>query len=144
MPCFRPILASVLGIALPYVMLISAVQAKINYGLWAITVQTSMEGIPVELPTETIRKCIRSDDLTPGNNKNRAGCKPVKIKRKGDTINWAVSCNKDGHTLKGSGKITYKGNSMKGGGQFHAGGKGLPNMKMKLLYKGKRLGDCRD
>ena len=135
-------LGLVLGVALTYISATMAAQAEIKYGLWAITIQTQMEAMPIEIPAETIKKCIREGDLTPGSNKNEAGCKPLKVKRKGDSVSWEVSCAKDDHTLSGSGKISYSGDRLKGEGQFKAGGKGLPNMKMKLAYSGKRLGDC--
>lgn len=141
---FRHYISLALGIALLYATAATAAQAKIKYGLWAITIQTQMDAMPMEIPAETIKKCIREGDLTPGSNKNKAGCKPVKVKRKGDSVSWTVSCDKDDHTLSGSGKITYSGNKMKGEGQFQAGGKDLPDMKMKLVYTGKRVGKCRN
>ena len=139
---FRHSIRLLLGIVFAYGAAAMAAQAEIKYGLWAITIQSQMEAMPIEIPAETIKKCISKDDLTPGSNQNEAGCKPLKVKRKGDSISWEVSCDKDEHTLKGKGKITYSGDRMKGEGEFQAGGKGLPNMKMKLVYSGKRLGEC--
>ena len=139
---FRYYITMLLGVALLYATAATAVQARIKYGLWAITVQTKMEAMPTEIPSETIKKCIRKDDLTPGSNEIKDGCKAPKIARKGDTVSWNISCDKDDHTMSGSGKITYSGDSLKGEGQFKAGGKGLPSMKMTLVYTGKRLGEC--
>jgi len=118
-------------------------QARINYGLWEITIKVQMAGTPVDTPQETIQKCISRKDLTPGSNSDKEGCDKDKVVRKGDTVNWTVSCAKDKHTMKGSGIVVYSGDSMTGNAQFQAGGKGMASMKMKLQYKGQRIGKCK-
>lgn len=119
------------------------VHARIKYGLWQITVEVIMDGTPVDAPAETFEKCITRNNLTPGDNKDKQGCEKDKVTRKGDTVNWTVSCARDKHTMTGSGVVTYSGNSMTGNAQFQAGGHGLATMNMKLNYKGKRLGRCK-
>ena len=121
----------------------SNAQARINYGLWEITINVQLDGTPVDTPHETIQKCISRDDLTPGNNQDKEGCASDKVTRKGDTVNWTVSCSKDKHTMNGTGLVVYSGDTMTGHAQFQAGGKGMATMKMKLQYKGKRLGRCK-
>jgi len=101
-----------------------------------------MDGMPVDTPQETFQKCISRKDLTPGNNKDKEGCDKDKVTRKKDNVNWTVSCARDNHTMTGNGLVVYSGNTMTGNAQFQVGGKGLATMKMKLQYKGKRLGKC--
>ena len=136
-------LISLCCIAMGFVFMVGNAQARIKYGLWEITVQVQMDGAPVDAPQEKIRKCISRKDLTPGNNQDKEGCDKGKVTRKGDTVNWTVSCSKDDHTMTGNGLVVYSGNTMTGNAQFQAGGKGLATMKMKLQYKGKRLGKCK-
>lgn len=102
-----------------------------------------MDSMPVDTPQEIFQKCISRDDLTPGNNKDKQGCDKDKVHRKGDSVNWTVSCAKDKHTMQGSGLVVYSGDTMTGHAQFQAGGKGMATMKMKLQYKGKRVGKCK-
>ncbi len=128
----------VLSVALP----LGAAEARINYGLWEITVKVQLDGTPVDNPEETFQKCITSTDLTPGNNADSEGCDKAKVTRKDDTINWTVSCAKDKHTMSGNGTVIYSGDTMTGNAQFQAGGKGMATMKMKLQYQGKRVGKC--
>lgn len=117
--------------------------ARINYGLWEITIKVQLDGTPVDNPEETFQKCISSNDLTPGNNADKEGCDKDKVTRKDDTINWSVKCSKDDHTMIGNGQVVYSGDNMVGNAQFQAGGKGMASMKMKLQYTGKRLGKCK-
>lgn len=130
-------------IGLGLFLLAGNAQARIKYGLWEITVSVQLDGTPVENPHETIQKCITSKDLTPGNKQDKEGCSKDKVTRKGDKVNWTVSCSKDKHTMTGNGLVVYSGNSMTGNAQFQAGGKGLATMKMQLQYKGRRLGKCK-
>lgn len=128
-----------LGLILP----VKSAWAKIKYGLWEINIQVQMDGTPVDNPQDTFQKCITRNDLTPGNNTDKEGCDKDKVIRKGDTVNWTVSCAKDKHTMKGNGLVVYSGDTMTGHAQFQAGGKGMATMKMKLQYKGRRIGKCK-
>ena len=130
-------------VGLGFFLLVGHAQARIEYGLWEITIEVQMDGIPVDAPQETIKKCISRNDLTPGNMQDKQGCDKDKVTRKGDTVNWVVSCAKDKHTMTGNGLMVYSGKSMTGNAQFQAGGKGLATMKMQLQYKGRRLGKCK-
>ena len=126
-------------IVLGLTLLSSQAQARIKYGLWQITVDVQLDGMPVDTPQETFKKCITRKDLTPGDNKDKEGCDKDKVTRKGDTVTWTVRCEKDKHTMKGGGQVVYKGKAMTGHAQFQAGGKGLATMNMRLQYSGKYL-----
>lgn len=136
-------LLSLCCICLVFILIPSQAQARIKYGLWEITIKMQMDGMPVDTPQQTFQKCISRKDLTPGNNEDKQGCDKDKVTRNKDTVNWTVSCSKDKHTMTGSGLVVYSGNTMAGHAQFQAGGKDLATMKMKLQYKGKRLGKCK-
>ncbi len=130
-------------ISLGFTFLLNDVQARIKYGLWEISIQVQMDAMPTDSPWEVIQKCISKKDLTPGNNNDKDGCEKNKVIRKGDTVNWTVSCAKEKHTMTGNGLVVYSDNTMTGHAQFQAGGEGLATMNMKLKYKGKRLGKCK-
>lgn len=117
--------------------------ARIKYGLWEITVTPVMDSSPVEDPASTIKQCITSKNLTPGDKKDQEGCKTYNVTRKGDTVSWTVNCTRDKHTMSGRGEVTYEKNKMSGHAQFQAGGKGLATMKMQLQYSGRYLGRCK-
>lgn len=129
----------IIFVALGLTLMSSQAQARIKYGLWQITVTAQMDGMPVDTPQETFEQCISRKNLTPGDNKDKEGCKDSKVNRKGDTVTWTVSCAKDNHTMKGNGVVVYNDKSMTGHAQFQAGGKGLATMKMRLEYQGKYL-----
>lgn len=141
--CVRRSLIGFCGLAMGMTLPVGAAQAGINYGLWEIIIQVQLDGMPVDHPQETIQKCITPKDLTPGNNDDKEGCAKDKVTVQGNTVNWTVSCSRDKHTMQGAGLIVYSGDTMTGNAQFQAGGKGLATMKMKLQYKGRRLGACK-
>ena len=128
-------LFSVCCVGLGLVFLLSDAQARIKYGLWEISIHAQMDVMPTESPQEVIQKCISKEDLTPGNTIDKDGCDQSKVTRKGDIVNWTVSCSRDEHSMTGNGLVVYSGNTLTGNAQFQAGGKGLVSMKMKLLYK---------
>ena len=130
-------------VCLSFMLLVSRAEARIKYGLWEINISVQMDGTPVDNPQETIQKCINSKDLTPGSHQDNDGCNQGDVVRKGDTVNWTVSCAKDNHTMTGNGLVVYSGDTLTGNAQFQAGGKGMATMKMKLYYKGKRVGKCK-
>lgn len=125
-----------------YGLTMATAEARVNYGLWEITVQAHATGIPTEIPPETFKKCISRRNLTPGQNADKKSCGKQVVKRDGDTVSWTVKCTKGGDTMTGGGKILYKEKSMSGDGFFEVGGKGMPTIKMQLRYSGKRLGRC--
>lgn len=130
-------------VVLGFSLMTDYAHARIRYGLWEIIVKVQMDSMPVDTPQETFKKCITRKNLTPGDNKDKQGCKKDKVTRKGDTVSWTVSCAKDKHTMTGNGVVVYSNRSMSGHAQFQAGGKGMATMKMKLQYKGKYLGRCK-
>ncbi|MDH5445743.1 MAG: DUF3617 domain-containing protein [Gammaproteobacteria bacterium] len=139
----KPFLLNAICIFIGFGLFTNTALAKIKYGMWEITVKVQMDGMPVDTPQEKIQKCITRKNLTPGDNNDKEGCDMDKVNRKGDTVSWTVNCARDKHTMKGTGVVVYSDNTMTGHAQFQAGGKGLATMKMKLQYKGKRLGKCK-
>ncbi len=85
-------------------------------GLWEITVNMTMPGVPMQLPPQVHTECMTKDNLIPtkGPVKNCSGCKIIDTTIKGDTVFWIEECSASDGTVRAEGKITYSGESLKG------------------------------
>lgn len=112
-------------------------------GLWEITVKMEIEGMPMEMPAQTIRQCIKKEDPVPkleeSDKEAVKDCKFTAKQIKGDTVSWKAECrDKEGvFTMKG--KITYHGNSFDGTEEYRENGA----LIMKGKLSGKWIGQCK-
>jgi len=81
--------------------------ADIKYGEWEIN--TVVQGLPLEVPTQTEHICLDRKHLVPG-EKQTHHCK-LNWKIQGNTVRWQVACENGG---KGQGQVIYNGNTMHG------------------------------
>lgn len=111
---------------------------SIREGLWQITTQTEMPGMPMKIPASTIKHCYTKDDVKDqkrviARDKN---CSVTDYKVTGNKVTWAMTCTGQsagtftGETIFSSDAYTST-MKMKSQGQ---------NMTMKM--KGKRIGAC--
>jgi hypothetical protein len=114
--------------------------AEFKEGLWEITTQVEMKGMP-PMPPTTIRQCITKKDPVPQTNDKNYDCKIIDQKISGDTVSYTVECKgKDGE-MKTSGKSTYTDTSMKGTATTVFKMEGH-EMEMESKTTGKYVGDC--
>jgi hypothetical protein len=111
---------------------LAAGQAKGD--LWETTSQPSMEGMPIKMPSNTMKVCAaREWKEPPGGQKN---CKNTNMKIEGAKVTWDVQCT--GPSMTGHGEIVRDGDSAYSGTIRFTGDQG--NMTIKL--SGKKLGEC--
>lgn len=118
-----------------------------NDGLWEITVDMNMPGMPAMQP-RTIRQCMTQKDLKdprsamagkPGHAQQNQ-CKTVDYKQNGNTVTWKVECG-GAHPMTGTGSATYNGDSYTGVNHLKMN-EGGQAMEMTMNYSGKRVGAC--
>jgi hypothetical protein len=104
---------------------------RIKYGEWEIHV--TVQGLPMEVPSQTERICLDKEHLVPG-KKQSHNCN-LKWKIQGTTVSWNISC-KNGAT--GTGRVVYNGDTMQGSSDMS-----MPSAHMNLHSKisGKRIAD---
>ena len=93
-----------------------SVFADINMkeGLWEITTQMEMPGMPMQLPPQIRNKCITKKDMVPQKTEPDQNCKWLKKDIKGDTVVWKAVCQTDEGPVEFNGKVTYKGKTFDG------------------------------
>ncbi len=116
---------------------------NINTGLWEITVETEMVGMPdmpkMNVPPQTHRQCLSKEDLVPQSKEASKECKITDVSESGDTISWKIICSGKNGSMEGTGEITYNGDSLEGFMNMDIKG---TDMKIRNKMKGHRIGEC--
>ena len=81
-----------------------------NEGDWEVTMTTTMQGMPFQMPPQTykMKQCITKDDMAPV-DKNKKDCVMTDQSISGNTYSWKVICEDAKARTEGDGKITYSG-----------------------------------
>lgn len=113
---------------------------NINPGLWEITTETEMVGMPgMKVPPQTHTQCLSQEGMVPQSKEASKECKITDVSESGDTISWKIICSGKNGSMEGTGEITYNGDSLEGFMDMVIKG---ANMKIKNKIKGHRIGEC--
>lgn len=124
----------------------AAAQPNARDGLWEITTQVEMAGMPGGMSPQTMQRCYGAKDFQDPAAMNRgmekgSRCETSDYRLQGNTATWKIVCT--GETpMTGSGTATYGGTAftmtskmaMTHGGQ---------TMNMTTTSNGKHLGPCK-
>ncbi len=129
--------------AVSFVMTASAVFAQLKDGLWEITTQVQIKGVPQQMPPATFRQCLDKNDPVPKNQDKNFDCKTTSQKVIGNTISYATECKSKEGVMHTTGQNTYADNTMNGTATTRFKIKGQPELQMTSSMKGTYLGACR-
>ncbi|HKQ61234.1 MAG TPA: DUF3617 family protein [Candidatus Polarisedimenticolaceae bacterium] len=108
--------------------------------LWKVTSKPSMEGMPMELPAQTLQVCAPKEwKEPPGGMDERRKCRSTDFKLEGAKATWKVQCAGPPQ-MSGEGEITRDGADAYSGVIRLGSSDGTLTIKLD----GKRLGDCAD
>jgi hypothetical protein len=110
----------------------------LHEGLWEITANVEMPGMPMKMPPTTFTQCLKKDRALPMDQQPGQECKTKDITYKGNTVSWTVECTTAGGQMTGKGKVTYHNDKMEGSMSMQSQG-----MTMTSHYKGHRVGACK-
>ena len=116
--------------------------ADFKEGLWEITTQTEVTGMPYAMPPTTFRQCITKSDPVPQTKDKNYECKTVNQKISGNSVTYTVECRGREGVMKTAGKTTYTDQSMTGESKTTFTMQGQPAMQMINKTKGKYIGNC--
>lgn len=114
----------------------------IQKGLWEISSETVVEGMPMKLPPMTTQSCITSERYIPDNPEKNTNCKMLYNKQQGNTITWKAVCKEKGSTIETTGKMTYIGKSFESEVQTIVN-EGGERVNSTIRSKGRYLGPCK-
>ena len=125
-------------------VLVAGASAEMKEGLWTITTQAEMKGMPMQIPPTTMKQCITKKDMVPKPEKQEKGqeCKMKDQKVTGDTVTYTMECKTAEGSMTSSGKMTYKGDSFDGTTNTTMKTKGQPDMLVNSKMTGKYVGPC--
>ncbi|MBS1212757.1 MAG: hypothetical protein H6R26_1374 [Proteobacteria bacterium] len=113
-------------------------------GLWEITMQLEMPGMPMAMPPVKQTMCFTQQDVESGaktvpqdSPDNPTHCKPENFNMRGNTATWTLKCD----NMAGTGSMTYSGDSYSGSSDISMTMEG-ETQQMKQTFSGRRLGDC--
>lgn len=131
----RPaLLATVLLVCAPPVLL---ADPPAKGDLWQVSTRMSMEGMPMEMPTQTAKYCAAKEWTKPPAGDNpRQKCKRSDYHMSGGKITWTESC--ESPAMTGRGEIMRQGTDAYTGSIQYSSAQG--NMTIKL--SGRKIGEC--
>lgn len=117
----------------------SAVSPANDGDLWSMTSQMSMAGMPMALPSNTVKVCTPKQwTEPPGGADERRKCTNSDFTMDGPKATWKVTCAGP-PPMTGDGEIVRDGDSAYAGSiKFTA-----PEGAMTLKLTGKKLGECK-
>jgi len=138
----RP-LAALLSVALSTT--VAAATSDLQPGLWEVTTDTSMPGMPIQLPSQTVRNCYTAADLAQAQDAVRQGgyanCKVQNFREQGNTATWSIACSGE-PAMRGTGTMTTTATSFSGSMDsvvnYPGGAMALTNR-----WRAKRVGACK-
>ena len=110
----------------------------LNEGMWEITVNLEIAGMPMKMPPSTYTQCIKKDQAVPSDASPDQKCVTKDVTTKGNTVTWTVMCTNPGGQMTGNGMVTYHKDKMDGSMTMEGQG-----MKMVSNFKGHRIGACK-
>ena len=78
-------------------------------GLWEITTELEMEGMPMKMPPTTFTQCLKKGQAVPMDQKPGQQCKIKDVTTEGSTTRWSVECSGSGGQMTGKGTASRKG-----------------------------------
>ncbi len=116
--------------------------AQFKDGMWEMTTQVEIKGMPQQMPPATFRQCITKNDPVPQNQDKSYDCKTTSQKISGNTVTYTVECKGSEGVMVTNGRNTYTGSSMEGSSATRFQMQGQPEMQMAGKIKGKYIGPC--
>ncbi len=110
-------------------------------GLWEITSQVEMSGIPVQVPSVTKTECITTQSLDPEQILNDQNCRFSKSDNGSNTVTWQMTCDQQGVTMTGTGVMSYSDTSFNGKFDMEMSGEAGP-VTMSTSINGHYVGAC--
>lgn len=134
------LLALVVLAAVPAARADGSAAAPANDGdLWSMTSQMSVEGMPMALPSNTVKVCTaREWTEPPGGADERRKCTNSDFRTDGPKVTWKVTCAGP-PAMTGDGEIVRDGDSAYAGSIKFTSSEGA----MTLKLTGKKLGECK-
>ena len=115
---------------------------EVKKGLWEVTAQMEMQGLPLKLAPVTTQQCFDKDNAVPKSAQQDENCDVSQKQINDNTIYWTLVCLNERGELKGNGEISYKDDTFNGFLKMVLKSK-EGQLNMDSTMKGRYLGPCK-
>lgn len=117
---------------------------NIKDGLWEMTMETRMEGLPFAMPpvSVTVKQCISKSDPILQDPESKKNCRIKNQKVSGNKVSWEFECSQEEGKADGKGEMTYSGSTSSGVSKVVMTTKEGEKMTSTTKIKGKRIEAC--
>lgn len=138
-------LLSALFLTIAFPATVWAGQSSMQPGLWEITTEMEMPGMPMKLPPQSIRHCYTAKELADGRNavpqSGDGNCQVKNYRMSGNTASWEIECIGES-AMHGKASMTISPTRYTGKMEAVMSSPG-GDMKMTTHWRAHRIGDCR-
>lgn len=133
---------SIAVLVVSFAAAVIAQQGPMRPGRWQNTVQMHMPGMPMQMPPQTMTRCVTAEQLQRDPNSwlpsgpDAQSCKVADQKIVRNTVTWKVACTGP-MAMTGEGEITFMEDAYEGTMKAS-----MSVGEMTVKMSGKRLGDC--
>jgi hypothetical protein len=127
--------AAVIVLSSPLVFQAIAADSPAKGDQWETTTRMSMEGMPMQMPAQTMKICAARNATEPP-GATRQNCTNTNFTRVDNKVTWEVKCT--GPAMTGTGEIVYSGTDSYTGTIRFVSAEG--NMTINL--SGRKVGTC--
>ena len=135
----KPILALLLCL---FVSTTSAQVPDIQEGLWEVSSEASIPGMPMKMPVMTTEQCFTKESMNPENILQQNKCQMNNMDISINQVTWSMTCEQEGMTMQGSGNIQYQKTQFSGTFDMTMSGAPEGAMSMQTKLSGRYIGQC--
>ena len=114
----------------------------IQEGLWEVSSETIIPGMPMKMPAVTMEQCFTKQSMKPENILQQNNCQMDNMDISNNLVTWSMTCEQEGMTMKGSGNIQYQKTHFSGAFNMTMSGAPQGEMTMQTKLKGRYIGQC--
>jgi hypothetical protein len=133
----RKVIFTVLAVLLVPAVTLAA--DTIREGLWEVTTNMEMPGMPMKMPATVMKHCYTKNDVSDQKNiiSRDKNCVVTDLKTSANKVTWKMKCTGENAGTM-TGETVFGNNSYTSVMKMNSHGQ---NMTMRI--KGKRLGNCK-
>jgi hypothetical protein len=124
-------------------LLVPAVAAPMQPGMWELSMTVDIEGKPQTAPAG--RGCVTQKDIDDGTKtlpRPEGACKLSNVQRTPERATYDLNCTKDALQMRGRAEVTFASESYDGKVILHVTDKNNVGLPIAMTLSAKRVGEC--
>ena len=114
----------------------------IQEGLWEVSSEATIPGMPMKMPAVTMEQCFTKESMKPENILQQNNCQMNNMDIQNNLASWSMTCEQEGMTMQGTGKIQYQKTQFSGTFDMTMSGSPEGAMTIQTKLTGRYIGQC--